>query len=454
VRTAERQGSDTVTNTLDDYREVDGLQVPFHIVIDRTDAAGRTDPRNRQELLVTRVKLGAAVGDDMYALPAMAPSARITDPSGTTKIPFELENNHIYANATIDGKPVHVVVDTGGANLLTPAAAQRLGIASEGKLAAGGVGDERVDLAIAHAGEVRLGGAVLEHPVFYVIDLGPLAAVEGVGDDGLVGFEMFRRFRVTIDYAAHVLTLTDPAKFTAPAGAHVVPFEMAERIPIISGTLDGLPVRLSVDTGSRSSLTMHAPFVREHDLVARYAAAPETVTGWGVGGAARGRPARLGTLQLGDLAIRDIAGDLYMGDKGAFANPDLAGNLGGGVLRRFTVTFDYDAKRMYLAPNRDFGRPDPFDRSGLWLFRDGDALEVKAVAPGGPAEKAGIAVDDRIDKIDGVAVRTRHLSAWRARLRELPAGTKVKLAVRRGAEARTAVLVLADVIPEHARPPK
>jgi len=354
------------------------------------------------------------------------------------------------SNASIDGKPIRVIVDTGGVNLLTPESAKKLGITSEGKLAGSGVGDEKVDLSIAHAGEVKLGGAVLSHPVFYVIDLGPLPAAEGVELDGLVGFEMFRRFRVTVDYQKHVLTLTDPAKFTPPAGAKVVPFEMSERIPIVSGTLDGVPVRLSIDTGSRASLTMHSPFVKEHDLVARYSAAPETVTGWGVGGPSRGRPARLGTLQLGDVAVKDVAADFYTGNKGAFADPDLSGNLGGGVLRRFAVTFDYDARKMYLVPNKDFARPDPWDRSGLWLFRDGNALKVVAVAPGSPAEKAGVAVDDRIEKINGEAVAKRKLSDWRGKLRELPVGTRVKLATRRGDAVRDTTIVLANAIPDHA----
>src|SRR5262249_6673301 len=153
-----------------------------------------------------------------FSMPEMAPTARIVDASGTTRVPIELENNHIYASATIDGKSVRVIVDTGGLNLLTPATAKRLGLASEGKLPGAGVGDEKVDLGIAHAGEIRLGGAVLTKPVFFVIDLDPLPAAEGVDVDGLVGFEMFRRFRVTIDYKARVLTLTDPSKFTPPAG--------------------------------------------------------------------------------------------------------------------------------------------------------------------------------------------------------------------------------------------
>src|SRR5690606_4810787 len=159
------------------------------------------------------------------------------------------------------------------------------------------------------------------------------------------------RFGVTIDYARRELVLAEPAKFAPPAGAHVVPFELADRMPIVQGTLDGLPVRVSIDTGSRTSLTLHSPFVHEHGLVEKYHAAPEAVVGWGVGGPSRGRPARFGTLELGDLALTGMAGDLYTGNKGAFASPDLSANLGGGVLKHYTIAFDYDAKKMYLVPN-------------------------------------------------------------------------------------------------------
>lgn len=452
VRTVQQRGDELVTSRLGDYREVGGVRLPFHVEQDVTDAAGRTDPRSHVEIRLESVALNPRVEATAFAMPAMAPRTRIEGGAASTRVPFELINNHVYLAASIDGKPARMLVDTGGVNLLTTGAAARFGLASEGKLPGRGAGDERVEVGTARAKEIRLGDAVLREPVFYVIGLDPLPAMEGTDLDGLVGFEMFRRFRVTIDYSARVLTLTDPERFAPPASAHVVAFDLAERTPIVSGTLDGLPVRVTIDTGSRSSLTLHSPFVRQQGLVARYSAAPERVTGWGVGGPSRGRPARLGTLLLGDVPIRDIAGDLYLGDKGSFANPDVSGNLGGGVLRRFTVTFDYDAKKMYLVPNAQFGEPDPFDRSGLWLARDGEALKVVAVAPGSAGEKAGVAEGDRVVQVGGEPVSRRPLSEWRARLRELPPGTRVALALAGPGGTRSVAIVLSDAIPPHAGP--
>jgi hypothetical protein len=448
ARVQEPQGSSVATTIYDDYRLVGGVRLPFHATVDVTDAAGRTDPRDHSDVRFEKIAFNVALADTDFAVPAMKPTARIDNATGVTTISFDLVNNHIYADGKIDGKPARFLVDTGGVNLLTPAAAKKFGLTGEGKLAGSGVGDERVDMSLAHAGEVRVGDAVLAKPVFYVLDLGDLPKVEGVPADGLVGYEMFRRFGVEIDYAHHRLVMSDPAQFTPPAGATAIPFQLDDRIPIVTGTLDGLPMRISVDTGSRSSLTLHAPFVRDNHLVEKYHAAPEAMIGWGVGGASRGRPARFGTLTIGDVRVDGVAGDMYLGSKGAFTDANVTGNLGGGVLHRFDVAFDYTKKTMYLAPNADAGQPDAFDRSGLWLLADGDAFKVVDVAEDSAAQKAGLRNGDRVLAIGGEAIGTHPLADWREHLRSTPAGTRVTIRFLRDGKEQSVELVLADRIPQ------
>jgi len=452
ARSVQPQGGENATTLYDDYRDAGGVRMPLHVVTDVTDAAGRTDPRRRTEVRFEHIALDVPVTDADFAMPAMSATARIDNSSGITTIPFELVNNHIYVDGRIDGKPARFLLDTGGGNLLTPAAAKRFGLQGEGKLAMSGSGEDRVDVALAHAGEVRIGDAALSKPVFYVLDLGQLAAVEGVNLDGLVGYEMFRRFDVRIDYAARKVMLSEPGKLPPPSGATVLPFTLDEHTPIITATLDGLPLRVTVDTGSRSALTLNSPFVREHDLLKRYGAETESVVGWGVGGAARGNAVRFGTLKLGELAIDGIAGELFTGNKGAFANPDLGGNLGGGVLRRFTVAFDYQARKMYLTPNAEYGKPDAFDRSGLWLLADGDALKVADVAAGSAAAKAGVRSGDRISAFSGEAVRTRALADWRVLLRELSPGQDVTLDIERAGKRISLHMTMANRIPPQFSP--
>ncbi len=447
ARVEQRAGQDTAVTTFDDYRDVQGLKLPFRSVTDPIDAAGRTDPRRRSEVTFDRIATNVATPDDLFAMPAMVATTRIDDASGVTRIPFDLVNNHIYVDGSVDGKKARFLVDTGGVNLLTPDAARKFGIVGEGKLAAGGVGSERADLAMAHGKQIRVGTAVLDKPVFYIIDLGKLASVEGATADGLVGYEMFRRFVVEIDYAKKQLTLTDPARFAPPSYAKPLAFALDDRIPIVAGTLDGVPLRMSVDTGSRSSLTLHAPFAREHGLVEKYHAAPESVLGWGVGGPSRERAARLGTLRLGDYSVAGIAAEIFTGDKGSFANPDIGGNLGGGVLRRFTVTFDYANRKMYLRPNADFAKADAFDRSGLWVLWESGALLVADVAPLSAAARAGLHENDRITSIDGKTVDAGSIVEWRRKFRELAVGTRIPIVFDRDWKSNRAELQLAERIP-------
>ena len=450
ARVVQREGQDTATTTFDDYRDVHGLRLPFHFITDKTDAAGRTDPRRRSEVRFGQIVLDVPVADADFAMPAMAATAHIDAAGGVARIPFELINNHIFVDATINGKPARLIVDTAGANILTPAAAAKFGVSGAGKLSAAGNGEERTDFAFANIDELRVGAARMDHPVFYIVDLGQLPDVEGVPLDGLVGYELFRRFGTTIDYARHEFTLTDTGKFTPPPGASAIAFDLDDHVPIMAATLGGLPARITIDTGSRSSLTLHSPFVRANNLVAAYHAAPESVTGWGVGGAVRGRMARLPVLQIGDQQIVGIAGELFTGDKGAFANPDISANLGSGVLRRFTVAFDYDKRKMYLAPNADFAKADAFDRSGLWLLRDGEVLRIADVVPDSAAARAGLRVDDRLVAIGGEAAGKRSLAQWRQLLRESPVGTRIVVRYRRGSDQHAADLVLADRIPATA----
>jgi predicted aspartyl protease len=429
-------GDTPVVTTYDDYRGVSGLMFPFHEVIDVGD------PRNLVTITTTDIRIRNGVDADAFARPHTDDRLTI---AATTEVPFHLLNNHIYIDAKVDGKPVRMIVDTGGLNLLTPAAAAELGLATSGKMAARGVGEKQIDLAYANGTSLEVGGVKLARPVFYVIDMGALGAVEGVPFDGLVGFELFQRLVVRIDYPGRKLVLSKRDDFTPPAGAIAVPFELRDRTPVVSGEIDGIPARITIDTGARNSLTTTSPFTKQHGLEKRYQPKFETVTGWGVGGPVKGKPVRFKRVKMGEASIDDVVGDLFTGTQGALADPDSSANLGGGVLKRFVVTFDYRDKKMYLEP----GPPvrDVFDRAGMFFLGDEAGLRIVAVVAGGPAERAGLAADDHITGIDREPVADRQTVDWRDILSFGPVGAKHVLTVDRAGKTRQVTLVLAELLP-------
>ena len=315
---------------------------------------------------------------------------------------------------------------------------------SSGQLAARGVGEKAQDVGFAQADQLRIGTFELDQPLFYVIDLGPMMGVEGMEFDGLVGFEVFKRAIVQIDYPARRLRLYPEG--SAPASGHILPFVLDERIPVIEGQLDGLPLRISIDTGSRAALTVHSPFARRQRLEQQKALAAPAINGWGVGGGLTSQAFRIDRLQLGAIAIDGVTADMYLGDKGAFANDETDANLGSGLLKAFVATFDYARQTLTLAPGPDDYQDDGYDRIGAWLnLADDDTLEVAAVTADGPADQAGLKPGDHITALADQPVGSRSLADWRAWSRQLPPGESTRLTL---ADGRTLSVVPRVLIPE------
>jgi hypothetical protein len=443
-RWVETEEGRTLTTFLSDWRQVGGAWLPH---AQRT-TRGEEERQYDQVLRLEAVTLEAPPPREAFALPAPPPpDFGFARGRRQTTVPFSILNGHIYADVMLEGKgPFRLLVDTGGMNIVTPAVARALGLESEGRLPGGGVGDRSEDIGVVKVKRLQLGDAFVDDQTFYVYGLEAMDPVEGVQEQGLIGYEVFRRFAARIDYQAQRLTLYHPDAFRYAGPGAVIPFVFFEHIPQVEGEIDGLPGKFDLDTGSRASLDLMAPFVEQHGLVARYGAAAERIGGWGVGGPSREHVVRTGVLKLGPVAIPGVVTGLSTQRKGAFAAAAVAGNVGYGVLSRFTVYLDYGHQRVILEKNARFARRDPYDRAGLWLHLGEGAFEVVEVVPGTPAAEAGLVAGDRIVSVDGRTPRQLTLHQLRTRLKERPAGTRVKLTVKRDDGLHQVRLVLRDLV--------
>ena len=138
-----------------------------------------------------------------------------------------------------------------------------------------------------------------------------------------------------------------------------------------------------------------------------------------------------GTLMIGNVAVDHPLVLLATDKAGDAAASELAGNIGGGILKRFVVTFDYERNTMYLKPvSGPIADLDTFDRSGAWFNKDAEGFRIVDVTANTPAAEAGLAKDDVITAVDGKPATGIAVPDFRNRLRNDKPGTVVTLAVK------------------------
>jgi hypothetical protein len=439
VEQGERQ---ELVTRFDDYRQVHGLWVPHSI---RT---GEGNESYDAFVTISSIDINPDLSSSYFDIPEQViADFQLADGVTSFSMPFELVNNIIFLKASVNGsEPKPFLADTGGVNLISRTVAAELGIRSEGKIQGLGAGEETVDVGMTRLRTFQLGQVSFRSPLFYVLSLENLTKPQDLDFAGIVGFELFKRFVVEIDYAESKLTLTLPEHFEYDGKGVIVPFTFDEKTPVVHGALDGVPGTFSIDTGSAVTVDVFRPFVDEHRLEDKYQPRFETIAGHGVGGVVRAKIARAQVLRIGDVEIPDVVIQLSTQEKGAYSDRYVAGNIGAGVFKRFTVVFDYANQRLIFEKNASFDSPEGHSRVGMSILRDADAFSVLDVIDGGPADSAGVEVGDRIIEIDGVSADTLRLPDLRRRFRTEPPGTVIRLTLDSKGRIVEAELTLEDLV--------
>ncbi len=389
----------------------------------------------------------------------------------TVPIAIRLASGKVHVPVQVNGAdPEWFILDTGvSVTILNRALADRLGLVVRGektvKGAAGGDGTVRV--GFSKVASLRLPGLTLRGQGVAVLQRGT-AGANGHPSSGSIGADLIKTLVVEIDYRAATIVLHDPAHFTYNGSGHTLPITLnANDRPLLDGSItlpngDSLRARFGVDTGDRGLLTLHRHFVALHDLEDRLSTTPSVLVGYGVSGPVRHHTAHLEAIQLGDWPItRPKVTFPPLGASDAYTGRGRDGLLGARLFQGARVFLDYPNRRIIVEPPSDVppteeppteeppAKEPPAkerlteDASGLFVVTEGEQLDhfrVADVAPGSPADIAGLRVDDRITLLDGVP--TMHLTLNELRRQLSRAGESIVLEVEREGKASLHTLQL------------
>lgn len=400
-------------------------------------------------LKITRVVLlGFALLNCLQPISAQFIGFEILNRNGRATFSFEKVNNLVVIPVMLnDILPLNFILDTGvRTTILTDKAiSDIINISYDRSVTITGAGHIReLNAFLASNVSLSLPGISGKGQSLIVLeeDYLELRNHLGMNVHGIIGYEFFNHFVVLIDYDRKLITVYDPDVFKPRKRFAAIPFSMEQGRPYITATItqqDGtvFKPKLLIDSGASHGLLLETDTDENIKL-------PEqrirTIIGWGLGGELSGYLARVPHVTIDRFDFKNVMvsfADNYS-DEEVTRITRRNGSIGGDLLNRFTVIFDYPHGMIYLQKNRFFSYPFEFNLGGLDLIATGEdysSFKVINVIENSPAAEAGILIGDQIIAINGKFTSDLSLSEINTQLRSRP-GTRMIFVINRNSQIK------------------
>jgi PDZ domain len=259
--------------------------------------------------------------------------------------------------------------------------------------------------------------------------------------EGTIGNDVLSGVVVEINYARQTVQFHAPAAFQYSGNGKSLPLTFVDGMPVVrakfsAGGRKSGEALFIVNTALDASLVISDKFAQSHHLFSHMKTIPVAPGELNVAGNAVF--VRFERLELGPFNVDAPLAVFAQGKLPGEANDHIAGEIGAGVLRRFSVVLDYPRQVMILDPNGDIRSEDRENMSGISIAASGPGwktFEVTQVRSGTPGSDAGVQKGDLIEGVDDEAAADMSLEAIRALFRQV--GHKYKLLLERNGKTLT-----------------
>lgn len=367
----------------------------------------------------------------MLSLPAPAWAA--DDAVRQVTVPLRFEQHRPYADMTLSGPDGHVVralayLDTGGgAIILAPGLARRLGLQPTGKA---------IEAQGSRLTPTNVPGLRLGHMRLHLQGATAFIASSFRGTDAQIAFpvRVLRRYEVVFDYPHGLLTVAAPDVLKhrgKPVAAH---FGSTGFIGV-TAHVDGKGYGFVLDTGGQYCMITRAVLSQwrhrhPHWAHVKGAFGPADMM---LGkGEAKFEMQRIGHMRWGPFTLDDVGSvsrpkGSYESMMSNLVGAPVIGSLGGNVFKDFRIDIDYPHSKLYVG-QVSRRRPEVLDMVGVTLERQDGHVVVDGLMPG----QGGLKPGDRLLRIGSLDADTATNAQLIQALSGRPGATRQLLVERDG----------------------
>lgn len=406
-------------------------------------------------------------------------------------IPFKLINNLIFIPINVNGAELTFMLDTGVAEtILFSLDNKEVKLQNIEKIKFSGLGGNiSIDGFKSDRNTAKIGDHIINSSMLLYIVIDEefnISSHIGIPVNGVIGYHFFKNHPISIDYISKKITVYQDADVFKKKIRKFDELPMSVEndkpylIADVEMTNEKKESKLLIDLGNSDAIwlfpTLIKDFVYNRPNIDDY-------LGRGFNGDIYGKRSRIHNFYLRDFKFEmplTAMPDEYSIQHVTLVK-DRKGSVGGEIMRRFSVVFDYPNGKLYLKKNKNFDDPFHFNMSGLDFQQDGlewqeDRIKIEpkklseanteisvinnfqykfilkpifsiaGVRKDSPAFKAGLKKDDRVITINGN--RTADMTMEKIiEMMKSEEGKNITMVIQRKNKEMTFSFVLEDPIP-------
>ncbi|MEO0570445.1 MAG: aspartyl protease family protein [Bacteroidota bacterium] len=337
------------------------------------------------------------------ALPSfgVAQGFHISNKKKFEKVRFELINNLIVVPIELNGSKLKFILDSGVSSpiLFNLTMKDSVQINQVSQIALRGLGEgQPIDALKSTQNTFKIGDAISYNQMLYVVldkDLNFSTSL-GITIHGIIGYDLFKDFVVEANYGKRYLKLYPPENFSyekTKKKLETLPLAIIGKKAYIDGAVTKednteIPVKLLVDTGSSDALWLFHDRAKGLEVPKQHY---EDFLGEGLNGSVFGKRTKLKGMRISGFKFNE-AKAAFPYKESFHAVKDLGnrnGSVGGEVLKRFNIVFDYPNNKISLVKNANFKDPFQYNLAGIDLQHNGLRYISESIVNSSNLVKAG-----------------------------------------------------------------